>query len=45
MKTKEYYEARINLRSGRGKENGRIIKKLERRLHKIQEDSENKSDE
>ena len=35
MKTKEYYEARINLLSGRDKENGRIIKKLERQLRAL----------
>jgi hypothetical protein len=35
MKTKEYYEARIELLSGRDKENGRIIQKLKRQLRAL----------
>lgn len=35
MRTKEYYEARINLLVNRGRENGRIVKKLERQLRAL----------
>ena len=35
MRTKEYYEARIELLSGRDKENNRIIQKLKRQLRAL----------
>lgn len=36
-KTKEYYEARLRIMRGRGKNNFRIIEKVERQLAKLGE--------
>ena len=36
-RTKTYYENRVSLLTGRGRDNSRIVRKLMRRLRKIDE--------